>query len=296
MKRKPLPLRISIPLVMALSLGLALSAALISGCAQTKSSDQGASPSTPGTFTPGGTEPQSARDARGIAYYAAKDEKVVPVRVDSLAKDPESVVKALFAGVPDEARDAGYSSAIPEGTRLLALSIETSTAVVDVSSEFGSGGGSTAMQKRVAQVVFTLTRDPAVTKVIFKMEGKPITALGGEGLSLTEPQARADWEDFSPAILIESPVLNDTVSDEFIVKGTANVFEGKFRLEVLDSEGSIRTTHKVTTASGTGTRGSFVTSETASYVPEGTGYLVSFYLSPKDSKRVISMKVPLTVK
>lgn len=296
MKRAHPSVSASTRALIGLCFALVLSGVLIPGCSPRPTSGQSSPESnSPSAFTPGGGEPQAARDARGVGYFMTKDDKVVPVRLDAVGTDKGAVLRALFAGAPADATGAGYSTAIPKGTTLRSVSIEASTAVVDVSRAFESGGGSLSAQARVAQVVFTLTRDPGVVAVLFKMEGKPIASLGGEGVSLSKPQTRADWEDFSPLVLIESPVLNDVVAGDFPVRGTAAVLEGKFTLE-LHYQGATRTAHRLKSSSGTITRGSFESTETATTIPRGAAELVAIYIEPSDSSRVVSMKVPLTIR
>jgi hypothetical protein len=276
---------------------LVCSLAALAGCssktpvAPEKPADSG-SP----TFTPGGTQqPPLARKARAVGYFA-DGEKVVPVRLEAVASDPTAVLEELVAGPTQEARDAGYTSAIPAETRVNSVTTSSDTVTVDLSPEFGSGGGSLSMQMRVAQIVFTLTRDPAVKKVVFKMDGEPIKALGGEGLILDKPQTRDDWETFSPEILVESPVLGDTIESPVVIYGTANVFEALFKLEILNAEGSTVSTARMKATSGTGTRGSWETTQTVE-LPSGSQATISaLYNSPRDGSRVLVMDVPVLVK
>ena len=85
-------------------------------------------------------------------------------------------------------RAAGLTSAVPRGTRLLGLSIDGTTARVDLSAQFAAGGGSLSMQARVAQVVYTLTRFPTINAVDFMLDGALVETLGGEGLILDAGQ------------------------------------------------------------------------------------------------------------
>lgn len=239
--------------------------------------------------------PARAREDQAVGYFAS-GEKVVPVRLDADAGDRKAALEQLFAGPTSEALAAGYASAIPKGTRLLGLEIEGGTATLDVSEQYGTGGGSLSMMLRVAQVVFTLTREPDVKRVVFMMNGAPIAALGGEGLILEKPQTRADWEDFSPTILIESPVLGDTIESPVTITGTANVFEARFQISIRNSENASVIDQAVQAASGTGTRGAFMT-EPAFEQPSGTkATIVAWYASPKDGAPVEVVRVPVTVK
>jgi germination protein M len=76
--------------------------------------------------------------------------RVVPARTPASA-----AVRALLAGPTAAERRRGYSSAVPSGTRLLGLTVKRGLATVDLSNRFASGGGSTSMNWRLAQLVYT---------------------------------------------------------------------------------------------------------------------------------------------
>jgi hypothetical protein len=166
-------------------------------------------------------------------------------------------VRALLEGPSDEERTAGLTTAIPSGTELLDLEIDGGVATVDLSEEFASGGGSLSIQARVAQVVYTLTQFPTVRSVAFSLEGEPVEALGGEGLVLSEPVGRADFEDLTPQILVESPAVGETVRPPLRITGTANTFEATFMVALLDASGRELARDFVTATSGSGERGTF---------------------------------------
>ena len=172
-------------------------------------------------------EPGSTADEAGapVAIYLVRNEKVAPARryVDPAAPATPAL-EALLAG--PTAADEDRGTEIPEGTRLLGVSIDgDGVLTADLSQEFTSGGGSASMKMRVAQIVYTATQFPTVSGVSFAVEGEPLTTLGGEGLLLDRPQTRADYEDETPAVLIEEPLQNDTVSCPVRARGTSNVFE-----------------------------------------------------------------------
>lgn len=276
---------------------LALALVAPTGC----SSKTPVAPEKPGnssspTNTPNDSRtPAESREDQAVGYFA-NGEEVVPVRLDADATNREAALEQLFAGPTAEALAVGYTSAIPAGTRLLGLKIEGGTATIDVSKEYGSGGGSLSMMFRVAQVVFTLTREPDVLRVVFEMNGEPIAALGGEGLILEKPQTRADWEDFSPAVLIETPVLGDTIESPITVTGTANVFEARFQVSIRNAENAVVADSAVQATSGTGTRGTFETEPAFELASGSKATIVAWYASPKDGSPVEVMRVPVIVK
>jgi hypothetical protein len=106
--------------------------------------------------------------------------------------------------------------------------------------------------------------------------------------------ARSDFEDLTPAILVESPLPFAAVSAPLRVTGTANTFEATFDYELLDPAGKVLAHHFVTATSGSGTRGTF--DFTIPFeAPNGLGELVVFERSAADGSRLHQVEIPLTL-
>ncbi len=151
------------------------------------------------------------------------------------------------------------------------------------------------MTTRLAQVGFTLTQFPTVKGVSFRLDGKAINVLGGEGIIIDHPMARADYEDLSPAILVESPALGATVTSPLRVAGTANVFEAVFQVQLVE-DGAVIVDQRVQATSGTGTRGTFDVTISSPSGHAGRGSLVVFEKSAKDGSPVNVVKIPIVLK
>lgn len=230
-----------------------------------------------------------------INVYFCRQEKICPAsRVIPYTKEVgAAAMKALLEGPTQAEKEADVVTNIPEGTTFLGLTIENGVATVDLSKEYSSGGGSLSMMMRLAQVVFTLTQFPTVEGVTFKLDGKPIDVLGGEGIIIDHPMTRADYEDLSPAILIESPTICDKVSSPVRITGTANVFEAVFRINIVDYDGLILADEKVTASAGTGTRGTFDVTMRFKLRQPGPGYLIAFSNSPRDGSQINVVEIPI---
>jgi spore germination protein GerM len=103
----------------------------------------------------------------------------------------ETAFKDLLAGPKTKA----YTTTIPEGTKLLGLKTDDQGIHVNLSQDFTSGGGSTSMTGRLAQVIYTATSLNPQGNVWIEVEGKPIEHLGGEGLIINQPMTRQDFND-----------------------------------------------------------------------------------------------------
>jgi germination protein M len=165
----------------------------------------------------------------------------------------------LLAG-PGAVTGASNSTAIPAGTRLLGVDIDGAVATIDLSSEFESGGGSRSMFMRLAQVVYTATQFDTVKSVRLHLDGEPVDVFSGEGIVLSKPLTRKDYEEFLPPIVVEAPVPDlEPATSPLVVSGSANVFEANVTLILLDENGKGLVRTFTTATCGTGCRGTFST-------------------------------------
>lgn len=169
-----------------------------------------------------------------------------------------AAMNALLNGPdPDVARERTMTTAIPDGSRLLDLTIKSGVATVDLSTEFDSGGGTASLQYRLAQVVYTLTQFGTVRSVVFQIEGQTVTVFGSEGIVLDGPVGRSDYTDQLPAIFVDRPAYGAALSDPGDVRGNADVFEATFRVAILDGSGASIVDRQVMATCGSGCRGTF---------------------------------------
>jgi hypothetical protein len=205
-----------------------------------------------------------------------------------------ATMEELLAGPTPEEEEAGLITGIPEGTSLLGLDIADGVATVDLSGEFDDGGGSLAMFTRLAQVVYTLTQFPTVEGVNFMLDGEPVEVFSSEGIVLDHPQTRADYEDQTPAILVENPAPFDVVTSPLTMSGTAHTFEATLQYELLDADGNVLVPEGFATATcGTGCRGTWEAQVDFDAEPGTTGTLFVYELSAKDGTRTNVVEIPV---
>jgi germination protein M len=235
----------------------------------------------------------SATGTTRLTVYLVRGERVAPVRrvVPRTPAVARAALAALLEGPTAQERKAGYLSCVPAGTTLHGVSVSGRVATVDFSRHFQAGGGSQSMLLRVAQVVHTATQFPTVERVAFRIDGRPVAAIGGEGVIVSPPVGRAAFEGQAPAILVEQPLPGDRVGTTLVVRGTANVFEARLVVDVRAPDGRLLARHNVSASAGTGTRGTF---RVRISIPAGKRLIVVAYSrSPKDGAPINVVRVPV---
>ena len=106
---------------------------------------------------------------------------------------PDRVLETAFETLLNGPKGEKYTTAIPEGTKLLNLKVNQQDVYINLSQEFTSGGGSASMTSRLAQVIYTATSFGQVKNVWISVENKPLKTLGQEGLIINQPMTREDF-------------------------------------------------------------------------------------------------------
>jgi hypothetical protein len=227
------------------------------------------------------------------AYFMRGDRLGVAARRTGDILDPAVALGELLRGPTPAETAAGLTTLIPTATRLLDVDVTDGLVTVDLSGAFDDGGGSASMLGRLAQIVFTVTQLSPGSRVRFRIDGEPVQVFSSEGIVLDRPQRRSDYEDQSPAILVEHPAVGDVVSSPFRLQGTANTFEANFEYELLDSAGRKLAGTFVTATCGTGCRGTFDETVTFDRGGASSGSLVVLERSAEDGSRINEVKIPI---
>jgi hypothetical protein len=246
----------------------------------------------PAGVAAGGARSTAGNGSTRLSVYLVRGEHVSPVRrvVPRTPAVAAAALRALLRGPTAAERRAGYGTTIPAGTALRSVSVTRGVATVDLTRRYESGGGSLSMLLRVAQVVYTATRFPTVERVAFRLDGRPVEAIGGEGVAVSPAVGRAQFEGQAPAILVEQPLPGDAVSSPVVVSGSANVFEARLVVDLLDARGARIARRFVLASAGTGVRGTFAASIP---VPRGktVRWVVAYARSAKDGRPIHVVRV-----
>ncbi len=117
----------------------------------------------------------------------------VSVAADASPSDRVAAVFGNLLSKPGDPSQEAFTT-IPEQTQLLSASVKSDGVHVDLSGDFETGGGSAAMIGRLGQVIYTATAFDPAAPVWLSVEGKPLTLLGGEGLEVSQPMTRSNFD------------------------------------------------------------------------------------------------------
>jgi spore germination protein GerM len=154
-------------------------------------------PVTTSTVTPN----NSSQQIQPQVYWLRSNQNKLTLVAKSLPPNrsgstPQQVLTIAVQNLLSAKPRDDLSSTIPKGTKLLSLHVRSDGVHVDLSPEFRSGGGSTSMIYRVAQVIYTSTSLDPNQKVFISVGGQSIDQnhpLGGEGLILQQPTTRTQF-------------------------------------------------------------------------------------------------------
>ncbi len=154
---------------------------------------------------------QAVPDSSKSRVYLLRDGKVWPALRDiPLAGDgADEIATELIRGPSDDELELGFRTALSADYKLPEIAVADGVARVQLDPELSPEG--------LAQLVFTLTELEAVRSVDVE-----------EGAALLTGFDRTDFEELTPAILVEAPLSFEDVTSPLRVTGTANTLRRTF--------------------------------------------------------------------
>jgi germination protein M len=291
-------------IIVGIALGLLATACGSKGAVSIGTVDKGGggSPTSPTPSRPHSPKPSpSSSPTIGrtvtVEVWFQRGEQLFMIRrtLPSTVAVGGAAMTELLSGPTQAERTAGLGTSVPSGTRLRGLNITNGIATIDLTGTYASGGGSLSMQMRVAQVVFTLTQFGTIHGVKFALDGKPVNAIGGEGIVVALPQTRKTWDGLLPLIVVESPGIGQRVGNPVTISGTANVFEATVSVRILDQHGNEVGRAFTTATCGTGCRGVYSVQVKYSVQSEQPGTIEVYQASAQDGSPTDLVSIPVTL-
>lgn len=192
----------------------------------------------------------------------------------------------LAVGPTAAERAAGLYTLVAPGT-LPGITINNGTAIVTGTAAFFTGSVGTVLLRQ-AQVVYTLTQFPTVSRVQFV----------NPGIEPSAPVTRDFYASSLPPVVVYTPLIGQRVTSPVTVSGTANVHEGTVQVRILDSAGRQVARTFTTATCGSGCRGTYsVAVPFATGCSGGTqpGTIEVFAESQVDGSAIHVIRVPVTL-
>ena len=98
----------------------------------------------------------------------------------------EFAIKELVTAPSKWEESKGFTSEIPQGTRVISVRETPSSILVDLSSNFETGGGAESTYARVKQVIKTVNANTSTPTYLY-INGKQANVIGGEGIMIKQP-------------------------------------------------------------------------------------------------------------
>ena len=98
----------------------------------------------------------------------------------------EYSVKELLKAPSKWEKSKGFVSEIPAGTKLLSVRESKGNILIDLSSDFETGGGAESTYTRVKQIIKTANANTS-TPVYLYINGRQANVIGGEGVMVKQP-------------------------------------------------------------------------------------------------------------
>lgn len=106
----------------------------------------------------------------------------------------EYAVNELVSAPTKWEKSKGYTSEIPVGTKVLSVRESANSILIDLSSEFESGGGAESTYARVKQIIKTANANTSVPVYLY-VNGKQANVIGGEGIMIKQPLSERSFDE-----------------------------------------------------------------------------------------------------
>lgn len=161
------------------------------------SPSESAAPSAPKESSPP-VSSENQSESLTIYWLTAKDDDLAlaasPLEIEDADLSSQDKLTTALERLLKGPANANVSSAIPVETKLNQVTIKNDGVHVNLSKDFTLGGGSSSMQGRLGQLIYTASSLSPQTPVWISIDGEPLQVLGGEGLEVSQPMTREEFE------------------------------------------------------------------------------------------------------
>jgi len=121
-------------------------------------------------------------------YFYSVSGSLTPVNRELSKKQSiESAITLLLKGPTIPETKKGIYSEIPANVDLISVKRIDKSVIVDLSSNFGNGGGTKSVENRVKQLAKTVRNIEPNKNIYLHINGKEVEYLGGDGVYIKQP-------------------------------------------------------------------------------------------------------------
>lgn len=123
-----------------------------------------------------------------ICYFYSQGGKLTKVKRELImTPSVEHAVTILLKGPSIAEAKSGMFSEIPSGVDLIDIKKDKNSIIINLTSNFGNGGGTQSVNNRVAQLSKTVKYLEPNKKIYLYIDGKEVEYLGGDGVYIKQP-------------------------------------------------------------------------------------------------------------
>ncbi len=121
-------------------------------------------------------------------YFFSKNGELIEIKREIKSQPSlENAITLLLRGPMISESKKGIYSEIPPNVDLISVKNSDSSIIINLSSNFGNGGGSQSVENRVKQLNKTVKKYHPSKDVYLYIDGKEVEYLGGEGIYIKQP-------------------------------------------------------------------------------------------------------------
>lgn len=106
----------------------------------------------------------------------------------------EYVFKELVNAPTKWEKSKGFTSEIPQGTKVISVRESANSIMVDLSSNFEAGGGAESTYMRIKQVIKTANANSTIPTYLY-INGRQANVIGGEGIMIKQPLNERSFDE-----------------------------------------------------------------------------------------------------
>ena len=103
-------------------------------------------------------------------------------------------IKELITAPSKWEKSKGFTSEIPQGTKIISVRESADSIMIDLTSNFETGGGAESTYTRIHQVIKTANANTS-TPVYLYINGRQANVIGGEGIMIKQPLSERSFDE-----------------------------------------------------------------------------------------------------